>query len=138
MTVIDDHVTPHFRLIEFKCRSGIPVPPELGPNLRRLCLELEKLRTLIGDGPITIRSGYRDPKYNAAIGAALHSRHMTGEAADIVIAGLDVENLRYAVLGAIERGAMWNGGVGFYPPRPKRAIGWVHYDVRAAPARWNG
>ena len=30
------------------------------------------------------------------------------------------------------------GGIGRYPPRAGRAVGWVHVDTRPAKSRWTG
>lgn len=43
---------------------------------------LDPLREMYGK-PITVNSGYRCPKLNAAVGGAKSSQHMRGEAADI-------------------------------------------------------
>lgn len=43
---------------------------------------LDPLREMYGK-PITVNSGYRCPKLNAAVGGAKTSQHMKGEAADI-------------------------------------------------------
>lgn len=51
---------------------------------------LDPLREMYGN-PITVNSGYRCPKLNAAVGGAKNSQHMRGEAADIT-AGSREEN----------------------------------------------
>lgn len=51
---------------------------------------LDPLREMYGK-PITVNSGYRCPKLNAAVGGAKTSQHMRGEAADIT-AGSKTEN----------------------------------------------
>ena len=51
---------------------------------------LNPLREMYGK-PITVNSGYRCPKLNAAVGGAKNSHHMRGEAADIT-AGSKEEN----------------------------------------------
>lgn len=50
-------------------------------NLKRLCVELEKVRKLIVK-PLRIHSGYRSPALNAAVGGSKNSYHMKGLAAD--------------------------------------------------------
>lgn len=71
-------------------RKGIdntPATQEI-ENLKALCENvLEKIRLHFGR-PIVINSGYRGPKLNKAIGGAKNSQHMTGQAADIEIAGI--------------------------------------------------
>ena len=51
---------------------------------------LDPLREMYGK-PITVNSGYRCPKLNAAVGGAKSSQHMRGNAADIT-AGSKTEN----------------------------------------------
>jgi hypothetical protein len=58
-------------------------------NLKQLCENvLEKIRIHFGR-PLNVNSGYRGPALNKAIGGAKNSQHMTGQAADIEIAGMD-------------------------------------------------
>ena len=85
----DIQLSQHFRLSEFTrsataTRLGIDnTPPmEVVVALTALCCNvLEPLRRFVG--PITIGSGYRCAKLNAAVGGVKNSQHMTGEAADI-------------------------------------------------------
>lgn len=52
-------------------------------NLRALCVNvLQPVRDLVGI-PIDISSGYRCERLNKAVGGAVRSQHLTGEAADI-------------------------------------------------------
>ncbi len=50
--------------------------------------KLEALRKKAGDRPITINSGFRTVKRNAAVGGTSNSMHLYGIAADIVVVGL--------------------------------------------------
>lgn len=62
-------------------------------NLRLLC---EKILQPIRDNfnkPVVITSGYRSPSVNRAIGGSKSSQHMTGQAADFTIPGIDNYNL---------------------------------------------
>ena len=72
----------HFSRSEFACACGCgfdePVP--------ELIHMLESIRACAG-GPIRINSGCRCANHNAAVGGAIHSRHVTGEAADIQVEG---------------------------------------------------
>ncbi len=45
---------------------------------------LEQVRTLLGDRPIIVSSGYRSPAVNAAVGGVVTSAHLTGYAADFI------------------------------------------------------
>ena len=51
-------------------------------------LKLQKLRSTVGV-PFTISSGYRTAEFNARIGGARESLHLTGQAADIEHIGWD-------------------------------------------------
>lgn len=89
-------LSQHFTLEEMTksqtaSRKGIDntAPPEVVQNLKLLCENvLEYIRVRFSK-PITVNSGYRGPKLNKAIGGAKNSQHMTGQAADIEIAGMD-------------------------------------------------
>lgn len=57
--------------------------PAAKVKLERLCKEiLQPIRDKYGHA-ITVTSGYRSPKLNAAVGGVKNSQHLTGEAADI-------------------------------------------------------
>jgi uncharacterized protein YcbK (DUF882 family) len=63
--------------------------PEIIDNLKKLCENvLEKVRAHFGR-PVMVNSGFRGPKLNKVIGGARNSQHLTGQAADIEIPGLD-------------------------------------------------
>ncbi|SEK02550.1 D-Ala-D-Ala carboxypeptidase family metallohydrolase [Paraburkholderia diazotrophica] len=82
-------LSPHFGLAEFTqsqtaIRRGINNTPSSAAidNLTRVAQLLESVRTLLGNQPISISSGYRSPGVNAAVGGAPNSRHLLGLAAD--------------------------------------------------------
>ena len=102
---------------------------EIAPSLFDLVAALrERLET---NAVVQVISGYRSPATNASLharsdGVATHSLHMTGQATDLRIAGVDLGRLRDAA---------WNlqgGGVGFYPQSQ-----FVHVDVGRV-RRWQG
>jgi uncharacterized protein YcbK (DUF882 family) len=71
------------------------------------------------DAPIEIHSGYRTRRTNDKTeGAALNSRHVVGQAADISVPG--VSNVRLAGMSSV----LGRGGTGFYVGR-----GFVHVDT---------
>jgi uncharacterized protein YcbK (DUF882 family) len=83
------------------------------------------------DRPYQIISGYRSPKTNAALherssGVATKSLHMLGQAVDVRIAGVELQNLHKAAL------SLKAGGVGYYPKS-----NFVHIDV-GRPRQWTG
>jgi len=71
------------------------------------------------DAPIEVHSGYRSSRTNRATeGAALSSRHVVGQAADISVEG--ISSVKLAGLSSV----LGRGGTGFYVGR-----GFVHVDT---------
>ena len=110
-------LSPHFSLAEFADRRTgcAPLPQP------RLLLVLEAIRARAGR-PVRIVSGHRCPSSNRAVGGALDSRHLYGDAADIPAGLVNVDQA--AACGA--------EGIG-------ERDGWaIHVDVRPGPpARWS-
>ncbi|MGH6625132.1 MAG: D-Ala-D-Ala carboxypeptidase family metallohydrolase [Burkholderiaceae bacterium] len=86
-------LTPHFTLAELTASTrarelGLDntAPPELLPPLIRTAELLERIRATLGV-PLTVTSGYRCARLNAALGSRRTSDHTTGRAADIVAPG---------------------------------------------------
>ena len=110
-----NHILRDFRANEVK-----PIDPRVFDLLHELGGTLES------DQPFHIISGYRSPQTNAllrerggaATGVASHSLHMVGQAIDIRLPGVTLENLRNAAK------SLKIGGVGFYPD-----LNFVHVDV---------
>lgn len=82
-------LSAHFTLAEFThsqeaSRRGIKNDPS--PTiLKRLygtAGQMEAVRSLLGDVPIIVSSGYRSPKVNALVGGAPSSHHTKGWAVD--------------------------------------------------------
>lgn len=113
-----NHILRDFRANEIK-----PIDPRLLDLLHELGGTLET------DQPFHIISGYRSPKTNTALrerggattGVASHSLHMVGQAIDIRVPGVKLDNLRSAAR------SLKIGGVGFYPD-----LNFVHVDVGRA------
>ena len=83
-------VSPHFRLEQFECHQFangdrfLALRPELLLKLERILEEVNKAGYRASG--FYVQSGYRTPFYNRAIGnEMLYSRHMYGDAADILI-----------------------------------------------------
>lgn len=123
-------LTRNLNLDEFTSHDGVPVPPERYDAVRWLAENLQVIRDYL-NRPITVISGFRTAEHNDAVDGANKSKHLTAEAADIAAEGMAAKELHDAVLHLISIGAIHNGGVGLY-------AGWVHYDTRATPTRWNG
>lgn len=121
-------LTKNFNLSEFHSHDGVPVPVHLIPNIRKLARNLQVLRDDIGV-PIRIRSGYRSPKHNKAVGGVPGSQHPKGNAGDLEQNVFKPKGLYNRIEQLIAAGKMEQGGVGLYPT-------FVHYDTRGKKARW--
>jgi hypothetical protein len=93
------NLSQHFTLSELT-RSGTAVrrgidntpSPEVIRRLTLLCeVVLEPIRR--GCGIVAVTSGYRSVTLNRAIGGAALSQHTTGDAADINVPGMTIEDL---------------------------------------------
>jgi uncharacterized protein YcbK (DUF882 family) len=124
-------LTRNFALSEFKCADGTPVPQDypMNLNIEKLADNLQVIRDFF-NAKVTINSGYRTKAYNAKIGGARHSLHLTASAADIVVEGYTASQVADVIEGLIRVGVVHNGGLGRY----KR---FTHYDIGAR-RRWNG
>jgi uncharacterized protein YcbK (DUF882 family) len=121
-------ITKNFKLDEFSCRDGSPVPSEYLSNVKKLCENLQILREELGR-PIIVISGYRSLEYNTKIKGAKKSQHLIAAAADIVVPDMTSLEVRNTIIRLIKEGKMCKGGVGIYPT-------FTHYDVRGFNARW--
>ena len=54
-------------------------------NLIHLCAKMEGIRAFLGNRPIFVHCMFRPTAYNAIIGGAPHSAHLTGQAIDFHI-----------------------------------------------------
>jgi len=91
-------LTPHFSLRELCVtthRAWMEANLDHGAyhlgDLTELALLLERVRTLCGDQPVVVHSGYRCPGLNAEVGGSVTSQHMQGQAADFHVIGLSLE-----------------------------------------------
>lgn len=94
-------------------------------NIQKLAAYLDKARNYLGKRAITINSGYRPPAINRACGGVSNSRHIYGDAADIVVAGMHPHEV-YAALNT------WhgdNGGLG-------NSAYFTHLDLRGYRSRF--
>ncbi|MBC7139737.1 MAG: DUF882 domain-containing protein [Defluviimonas sp.] len=107
---------PSFSPAEIACRGtgAIRINTEAMDRLQALRNRLDK--------PLIVRSAYRSPEHNRAVGGAPASRHMLGTAFDIAMSNHDPVAFEAA---AREVGFL---GFGFYP-----RSGFMHIDL--GPAR---
>lgn len=123
-------LTTNFKLEEFACHDGTPVPKKYHANVKLLAQNLQVLRDTIKE-PIRINSGYRTPEYNNEIGGESNSKHMIAQAADITIQNKSPRQVYNIIERLISEKKMRQGGLGLYR-------GFVHYDVRGNKQRWRG
>lgn len=90
-------LSPHFTLAELahtevRQYQAINLERAKGfeQTLRVLCDLLEKVRSLCGDRPIVVHSGFRSPALNTYIGGSKTSQHTKGEAADFHVVGISL------------------------------------------------
>ena len=121
-------MTKNFKLEEFACKSGAPMPSSVRANIERLAKNLQVLRDEL-KVPITITSGHRSESHNKAIGGAKNSRHVIGDAADFKAHGMAPSAVAAIIERLISEGKMEQGGLKAYSS-------WVHFDVRGVKARW--
>lgn len=107
---------PNFSPAEIACRGTgqIKLHPEALDKLQALRDRLGK--------PLIVRSAYRSPEHNLAVGGATRSKHLDGAAFDIAMTNHDPVPFEAA---AREVGFL---GFGFYP-----RSGFIHVDL--GPAR---
>lgn len=91
----------NFNFSEFACRCCGQIPPSVRDNVEALVDNvLDPARRAYG-GPVSVSSGYRCPRHNAAVGGVIGSQHLRGEAADVCcsdnerLAGIIERNGRY-------------------------------------------
>jgi uncharacterized protein YcbK (DUF882 family) len=122
------NLTANFKLQEFASKCGAPTPLSVVHKLQGLAINLQALRDEIGK-PIRINSGYRSPAHNRAVGGAPRSRHVVGDAADIVVVGMPPTKVAATIERLISEGKMQQGGLKAYAT-------FCHYDCRGVRARW--
>lgn len=111
-------IAPNFKISEFACKDGsdeIKVDTELVGIL-------QQIRDHFGRS-VNINSGYRSPSHNKAVGGSSTSYHLSGQAADIVVTGVDP--LTVGLYAAELLGT--SGGI-------EIGDGYCHIDVRKG--RW--
>lgn len=114
----------YFSIDEFRCKHCGELPAN---GMNQILLDkLDDMREKIGM-PIIISCGYRCPEHNAEVGGVSNSQHIYGNAADIYVDGLTVDQLAdYCVSEGFD-------GIGRYYNSQ-----FVHTDVRDNGASPNG
>jgi zinc D-Ala-D-Ala carboxypeptidase len=87
VTLLTTHFTlEEFVLSEYAQRKDLDNTPSPGAaaNLLITAGGMEKVRSILGNRPIHITSGYRSPMVNAGLGGVPTSAHCVGYAADFI------------------------------------------------------
>jgi len=108
--------------------TGLPNEPDAGhrTNLTVLVqVVLDPLREHLGK-PVRVTSGYRSPAVNTKIGGSKTSAHLTGEAVDIKVDGLDAHGIVEALRLVAPAGG-WDQVIAYAPSRG----GHVHIGIKA-------
>ena len=121
-------LTNNFNLSEFN-KHNFALSDTILKNIQELAKNLQVLRDEVKK-PITVTSGYRNAAYNAKIGGAKASQHLTGKAADIKVSGMTPKEVAAVIEKLIAAGKMKEGGLGIYKT-------WIHYDWRLTKSRWS-
>jgi len=87
---------------------------------------LELLRTL-AQRPVVVHDGYRCLSHNQQVGGVTDSEHTRGQAADVSIPGLSLQQMFEL---ALKVSAFFHGGIGAYDGK------FLHLDIRPRAARW--
>lgn len=124
MSVGMGDLSEHFDRREMACRHcGLCVlHPALVPALEQLRAQ--------GEEPVIVHDACRCQVHNAAVGGVKNSEHPRGEAADVGIPGLTLQEMydRAKLVPAFAQ-----GGIGVYDT----VIPMIHVDVRTQQARWS-
>jgi len=149
-------ISPHFRLVQFKCKQD-GGPPRYVVLEERLLLKLERVLAEVNSrgyaiDTLHVMSGYRTPSYNAAIRNVRYSRHQWGDGADIFVdvdpkdgmmddldgnGRVDFEDagVLYRIIDDMGEGEAGRGGLARYPATSAHGP-FVHLDLRGYRARW--
>lgn len=101
---------------------------QIKKNLERLAKEvLQPIRDKYGY-PITVTSGYRCTKLNAAVGGVKNSQHLTGEAADIKCTATSKATLFKIIKTMIEKKEIKVGQL-IWEYGTKKEPNWIHVSL---------
>lgn len=111
----------HFTQAEFKCKCGC----NTYVFNAGLIIALEAARKFF-NAPVTITSSTRCLKHNESVGGKVGSRHLIGEAADIVIKGVHPDDVYCYFNESAYANIIGLGSYGDF----------THIDMRGYKARW--
>ena len=111
----------YFTRGEFACQCGCGFDTVDAETLQ----VLEQVREEFG--PVRVTSACRCPEHNAAVGGSPTSQHVRGRACDIIVAGVNPDE----VADFVEEILVFTGGIGRYAT-------FTHIDTRFERVRWKG
>lgn len=105
---------------------GYPTTPEIDSNLGQLLAKLNRVRDAYAT-PMTVTSGLRSGDQQQTLiaagkSAAVHSHHLTGEAADILDQGGKLKEWVRSNLSFVEEIGLWMEDFAHTPS-------WVHFQI---------
>lgn len=124
-----NQLTKNFTIEEFNSKDGSEMPYPVYLNVLKVAYNLQALRNII-NVPIGINSAYRSKEHNKSINGVVNSKHITGEAADIVVYSIKPDKLYLLIDQLIKEEKLLEGGLGLYDT-------FIHYDIRGYRARWD-
>jgi hypothetical protein len=159
---MDTHVSTHFQLKDFLTKGQEGVWPKYVAISPRMLDKAELTLAELGNmghpvDNVFVISGFRTPLYNETggntQGRGALSRHMYGDAADIVVDNnrdgclddltadgkadiADVRVMAQAAERVEQKYPSLIGGIGIYKPVPGSHCGFIHVDTRGHRARW--
>jgi hypothetical protein len=104
--------------------QNTPEPHHLDA-MKRLAAQVEKVRALLGNRPLSVNSGYRSRALNTAIKGSKRSQHCRGEAIDFEVNGVD--NLAACKAIAASDIGFDQIIMEYYTPGDPQS-GWVHFS----------
>ena len=98
------NLSDHFSLEELIATShrefdNTPNASEMA-NLTRLAALLEQVKTVLGNKPVMINSGFRSKKVNDSVGSKDTSQHRLGCAADLRVPGMTPKEVVEAIMSS--------------------------------------
>ena len=133
MNLSKNFTAEEFVSSQVAARMGIPNDPplEVVAAMKFTAAGLEKIRTLLGDKPVIISSGYRSPSLNSAVHGSPNSQHVKGEAVDFTCPSYGGPN--QIVRAIIASGIAYDQVIAEYVT--SKTGGWVHVSFNNHPRR---
>ncbi len=131
MNLSKNFTVEEFVSSQVAARMGIPNGPplEVVAAMKATAAGLEKIRTLLGDKPVIISSGYRSAALNSAVHGSPSSQHVKGEAVDFTCPAYGSPN--QIVRAIVSSGIAYDQVIAEYVT--SKTGGWVHVSFNSHP-----